>query len=90
MPGVPRASCPLAVASAACILVGAVLPVGFAIASCAALGAVPGAVAGGLALDDRALPGEGVIGHPGDDGKAPSLTGGSMTSLISMFRAQLT
>ncbi|HEV2810686.1 MAG TPA: ABC transporter ATP-binding protein [Acidimicrobiales bacterium] len=51
VPELPRASRPLTVAAAACILVGAILPVGFAIASGVAVGAVPGAVAGGLASD---------------------------------------
>ena len=56
LPELPRASRPLTAAAGGLILAGALLPVGFALASGAAVAAVPGAVAAGLdSTDGRRL-----------------------------------
>ncbi len=44
----PAASKPLTAAAAACVVIGAALPIAFAVATGAAVAAVPGAVGGGL------------------------------------------
>ena len=46
--------------------------------------------AGPLATGVGGHSGKAFMPHPVHDGRASSLTGGSMTSLISMFRVQLT